>query len=108
MNGVIDIVFLPDSTVFAPVILFIPMCIHAYVNIFCVALDEWKTTTEHHIVAKEIALLLDATKNQLSELDDVCAICLRSMRSAKITICNHYFHGACLSKLLYINFQVNN
>ncbi len=41
-----------------------------------------------------------ATYKELRELDDVCAICLNDMRTARKTPCQHYFHGRCLRKCL--------
>lgn len=49
--------------------------------------------------------LPEASEAQLDRLDDVCAICYQEMKTAKITRCNHYFHGVCLRKWLYV--QVN-
>ena len=45
-------------------------------------------------------LLKDATSEQLTELNDVCAICYQELTSAKITQCHHYFHSTCLRKWL--------
>lgn len=39
----------------------------------------------------------DATNEELAGLkDDICAICLKSLHSAKKLPCGHYYHGACL------------
>ncbi|XP_015903522.1 E3 ubiquitin-protein ligase RNF139 [Parasteatoda tepidariorum] len=37
-----------------------------------------------------------ATKDELNEKDDVCAVCLLSMKRARVTPCQHMFHGECL------------
>lgn len=50
----------------------------------------------------KINSLPEAKAEQLQKLDDVCAICYQEMHSAKITQCNHYFHGVCLRKWLYV------
>lgn len=50
----------------------------------------------------KINSLQEASFDQLNSLDDVCAICYQEMHSAKITRCNHYFHGVCLRKWLYV------
>jgi E3 ubiquitin-protein ligase RNF139 len=50
----------------------------------------------------KINSLPEANTEQLHRLDDVCAICYQEMRSAKITRCNHFFHGVCLRKWLYV------
>ncbi|GFR20511.1 hypothetical protein TNCT_223531 [Trichonephila clavata] len=41
-----------------------------------------------------------ATAQELSDNDDVCAICLQSMVWARITPCHHFFHGDCLRRCL--------
>ncbi|KFM73798.1 E3 ubiquitin-protein ligase RNF139-like [Stegodyphus dumicola] len=41
-----------------------------------------------------------ATKEEVSERDDVCAVCLQSMRRARVTPCKHMFHGECLRRCL--------
>jgi E3 ubiquitin-protein ligase RNF139 len=46
--------------------------------------------------------LPEATEEQLRNFDDVCAICYQDLTTARITKCNHYFHGVCLRKWLYV------
>lgn len=41
-----------------------------------------------------------ATPGEVREHDDVCAICLTPMTSARITPCQHYFHADCLRRCL--------
>ncbi|XP_049877528.1 uncharacterized protein LOC126374834 [Pectinophora gossypiella] len=41
-----------------------------------------------------------ATPEELSTLEDVCAVCLGSMRSARVTPCAHFFHADCLRRCL--------
>jgi E3 ubiquitin-protein ligase RNF139 len=50
----------------------------------------------------KINSLPEASTEQLHRLDDVCAICYQEMKNAKITRCNHFFHGVCLRKWLYV------
>lgn len=50
----------------------------------------------------KINSLPEASEAQLQEFDDVCAICYQEMGTARITRCNHYFHGVCLRKWLYV------
>ena len=38
-----------------------------------------------------------ANKSDISKFDDVCAICLGEMKSARETQCHHLFHDHCLS-----------
>lgn len=56
----------------------------------------------------KIECLPEATPEQLIELDDVCAICYQEMQSAKITKCQHFFHGVCLRKWLYVQVSSTN
>lgn len=41
-----------------------------------------------------------ATAEELALLEDVCAVCLGTMRSARVTPCAHFFHADCLRKCL--------
>ncbi|XP_026314970.1 uncharacterized protein LOC113226532 isoform X2 [Hyposmocoma kahamanoa] len=41
-----------------------------------------------------------ATPEELSTLEDVCAVCLGTMKSARVTPCAHYFHADCLRRCL--------
>lgn len=41
-----------------------------------------------------------ATAAELSTLEDVCAVCLGVMRSARVTPCAHFFHADCLRRCL--------
>jgi E3 ubiquitin-protein ligase RNF139 len=50
----------------------------------------------------KINSLPEASEQQLREFDDVCAICYQELLTARITRCNHYFHGVCLRKWLYV------
>ncbi|KAJ1363111.1 hypothetical protein KIN20_022876 [Parelaphostrongylus tenuis] len=44
-----------------------------------------------------------ASKEELKDRSDVCAICFTEMwEEARVTPCKHFFHGACLRKWLYI------
>lgn len=78
------------------------MCIHAYFNIWCEARAGWSVFMKRRTAVNKINSLREASADQLSQLDDVCAICYQEMHSAKITRCNHYFHGVCLRKWLYV------
>ncbi|CAH1715155.1 unnamed protein product [Aphis gossypii] len=97
LNGVYIMVFVSGGAVRASM-----MCIHAYFNIWCDARDGWRVFIKRRTAVKKIESLPEATSRQLAELDDVCAICYQNMGSAKITKCNHYFHGVCLRKWLYV------
>ncbi|KAG5313377.1 TRC8 protein, partial [Acromyrmex insinuator] len=78
------------------------MCIHAYFNIWCEAKAGWSVFMKRRTAVNKINSLPEAKAEQLEQLNDVCAICYQEMQSAKITQCNHYFHGVCLRKWLYV------
>ncbi|XP_012260260.2 protein TRC8 homolog [Athalia rosae] len=78
------------------------MCIHAYFNIWCEAKAGWSVFMKRRTAVNKINSLPEAKTEQLTNLDDVCAICYQEMNSAKITRCNHFFHGVCLRKWLYV------
>ena len=42
----------------------------------------------------------DATSAELEAIDENCGICLRHLHEAKRLPCNHYFHRACLQRLM--------
>ncbi|XP_014672205.1 PREDICTED: E3 ubiquitin-protein ligase AMFR-like [Priapulus caudatus] len=44
----------------------------------------------------KLARFRKATQHELATLEDVCAVCLLPMRSARVTPCKHIFHGGCL------------
>ncbi|XP_071525810.1 uncharacterized protein [Panulirus ornatus] len=51
----------------------------------------------------ELELLSDyrvATRSEVDDHDDVCAICLTPMSCARITPCQHFFHADCLRRCL--------
>ncbi|XP_050533686.1 protein TRC8 homolog isoform X1 [Daktulosphaira vitifoliae] len=97
LNGVYIMVFVSGGAVRASM-----MCIHAYFNIWCDARDGWRVFIKRRTAVKKIESLPEATSEQLAEHDDVCAICYQNMGTAKITKCNHFFHGVCLRKWLYV------
>ena len=74
--------------------------IHAYFNIWAQAKEGWKVFNKRRKAVSKLDLLKDATSEQLTELNDVCAICYQELTSAKITQCHHYFHSTCLRKWL--------
>jgi len=78
------------------------MSVHAYFNIWCEAKAGWSVFMKRRTAVNKIESLPEASETQLAELDDVCAICYQEMQSAKITRCNHFFHGVCLRKWLYV------
>lgn len=47
-----------------------------------------------------VARFRRATAEELATLEDVCAVCLGTMKSARVTPCAHFFHADCLRKCL--------
>lgn len=45
-----------------------------------------------------------ASKKDIEEWDDICAVCLNNMSRARITPCNHLFHPYCLKQCLRNSF----
>ncbi|XP_066249334.1 E3 ubiquitin-protein ligase RNF139-like [Euwallacea similis] len=41
-----------------------------------------------------------ATRKEIDDWDDICAVCLNRMSNARITPCNHLFHPYCLKQCL--------
>ena len=78
------------------------MCIHAYFNIWVQAKEGWKVFIKRRTAVNKINSLPQATGAQLQAHNDVCAICYQELQSARITRCNHMFHGVCLRKWLYV------
>lgn len=46
-----------------------------------------------------------ASREEISSLEDVCAVCLSTMSFARVTPCHHLFHGDCLRKCLKTSNQ---
>ena len=97
-NGLWVMFFESGSTIRA-----IMMGVHAYFNIWEEARNGWKTFMKRRTAVGKINSMPMASPEQLSDHNDVCAICYSELRSAHITRCNHLFHGVCLRKWLYIN-----
>lgn len=78
------------------------MCLHAYLNIWIQGKKGWEAYLERQSSQEKINFLQEATKEQLKVNNDVCAICFQELKSARITKCNHFFHGVCLRKWLKV------
>ncbi|XP_068432432.1 E3 ubiquitin-protein ligase RNF139 [Clinocottus analis] len=79
------------------------MCLHAYFNIYLQARNGWRTFTNRRTAVKKINSLPEMRGDQLTDIEDVCAICYQEFAvSARVTPCSHYFHALCLRKWLYI------
>lgn len=78
------------------------MCIHAYFNIWVQARSGWRAFIQRCTAVQKITSLPEANAQQLANHNDVCAICYQPLLTARITHCQHYFHGVCLRKWLYV------
>ncbi|XP_044874840.1 RING finger protein 145-like isoform X2 [Mauremys mutica] len=76
--------------------------IHSYFNVWLRAQSGWKSFLLRREAAKKINSLPRATRGQLRDHNDVCAICFQEMNVAVITDCGHFFHTGCLRKWLYV------
>ncbi|KAL4135689.1 hypothetical protein QTP88_007285 [Uroleucon formosanum] len=99
LNDVYNLVFVTGG-----VIRTIMICIQTYWKVYF-ARNEWRKFIKRRAALRKVESLPDATSVELSEFDDVCAICYQKMRTAKITNCNHYFHGECLRKWIYLQID---
>ena len=68
----------------------------------CEAKAGWNIFIKRRTAVSKINRLPEATAEQLERNADVCAICYQDMTTAKVTRCNHLFHGFCLRKWLYV------
>ncbi|XP_063611519.1 RING finger protein 145-like [Penaeus indicus] len=78
------------------------LLIHCYFNVWQRLQQGWKSFLLRLEAAKKISALPEASVEQLQNYNDVCAICYAEMSTARITHCQHYFHGPCLRKWLYV------
>ncbi|KAJ8281100.1 hypothetical protein GJAV_G00063510 [Gymnothorax javanicus] len=76
--------------------------IHSYFNVWLRAQSGWRSFLLRREAAHKINSLPRATREQLQQHNDVCAICFQEMSSAVVTLCGHFFHGNCLRKWLYV------
>ncbi|XP_067134885.1 RING finger protein 145-like [Centruroides vittatus] len=78
------------------------LLVHCYFNVWQRLQTGWKSFLLRREAVKKAESLPAATLIQLSEHNDVCAICFANMEVACLTPCQHYFHRTCLRKWLYI------
>ncbi|XP_053114092.1 RING finger protein 145-like [Hemicordylus capensis] len=76
--------------------------IHCYFNVWLRAQSGWKSFLLRREAAKKINSLPRATRGQLQDHNDICAICFQEMALAVITRCGHFFHEGCLRKWFYV------
>ena len=70
------------------------MYINVYLKVKAILYNEVTTLVEENNSVKKFRV---ADKKDIFEFDDVCAICLGDMKSARETKCHHLFHDHCLS-----------
>lgn len=91
------------ATDYGGLIRLVLMSVHAYGNVWLQAQDVYGTYKRRREADSRIALLGDASAEELAVLDDKCSICQEDMRvSAKRTGCGHHFHAGCLKRWLYV------
>lgn len=76
--------------------------IHCYFNVWQRLQSGWSAYLQRRDAIKKLERMRAASATELDEHDDVCAVCLQEMRSARITPCRHFFHAICLKKWLFI------
>lgn len=60
----------------------------------------WQKLKEEKDILKLFRL---ATKKEIEEWNDICAICLQPMERARVTKCSHIFHAECLRRCCKIS-----
>lgn len=78
------------------------LAVHCYFNVWVRFQSGWKSFLLRREASRKIDSLPTASKADLQNHKDVCAICYLEMKDAKITPCRHLFHGSCLRKWLYM------
>ncbi|XP_064650602.1 uncharacterized protein LOC135502049 [Lineus longissimus] len=77
-----------------------PAVLTGYVICYPAVLGMKKFTSIFRCYREHLAYFERASKSELHELNDLCAICLGSMGTARKTPCRHFFHGKCLLRSL--------
>ncbi|KAM4545541.1 RING finger protein 145-like [Odontesthes bonariensis] len=95
--GVSETVFGEWSVMGSTIIL-----VHSYYNVWLRAQLGWQSFLLRRDAVNKIKSLPTASKAQLEQYNDICAICFQDMNSAVITPCSHFFHAGCLKKWLYV------
>ena len=77
------------------------LIIAAYMNVFLRSKElvqiHWVALEKEYSILKRYRI---ATQEEIDIFDDVCAVCLCPMKRARITPCQHLFHGSCLKMCL--------
>lgn len=72
---------------------FISFYVNVYLRAKDAALNCYKDLKKEQAVLSQFRY---ATLEELQEWDDICAVCLSSMKRARVTPCHHLFHSDCL------------
>lgn len=77
-----------------------------YCNVFAALMElcirAWFPLKNERVLVRHMRW---ATKEELMSHNDICAVCLVHMTSARVTVCQHLFHGKCLRLSLKVNTQ---
>uniref|UniRef100_A0A7E4W7B1 RING-type domain-containing protein n=2 Tax=Panagrellus redivivus TaxID=6233 RepID=A0A7E4W7B1_PANRE len=97
--GVYASLVLGKWTVFSVIVL----CFHSYFNVWRKIRSSIHAIKTRQAASARIKDLVRPTPEQLEAKGDVCMICLGKMiTDVRITPCNHFFHGFCLKKWLFV------
>jgi hypothetical protein len=97
--GIFALLVLGKWTVFSVIVLIF----HSYFNVLRKLQSSINAVRTRKAASDQINGFSRPTKEQLDQKSDVCMICLGEMSTdARVTPCNHYFHGFCLKKWLFV------
>uniref|UniRef100_A0AC34FTF1 RING-type domain-containing protein n=1 Tax=Panagrolaimus sp. ES5 TaxID=591445 RepID=A0AC34FTF1_9BILA len=97
--GIFALLVLGKWTVFSVIVLIF----HSYFNVLRKLQSSINAVRTRKAASDKINEFTRPTKEQLDQKSDVCMICLGEMSTdARVTPCNHYFHGFCLKKWLFV------
>lgn len=75
---------------------------HGYFNVWSQAKQSWTNSVRRQEASRRLAEFRRATPEELSRLNDVCAICHHEMEMAIVTDCEHFYHVTCLRRWLFM------
>lgn len=78
------------------------LVLHSYCNVWQRLQSGWLSYLQRRDAMSRVNTMKVASSLQLVTHDDLCAICYQRMVSARVTPCQHLFHGVCLRKWLFI------
>jgi hypothetical protein len=77
-----------------------PAVLTGYIVCYPAILSMKKFASILRCYKRHLSYFEPASKSELQELNDLCAICLASLHTARKTPCRHFFHGKCLLRSL--------